>query len=246
MGFSLDFIPFFDKCHARQRLSGPFLSLGSQEIHSPAQEIIEFAQSNGYAQTAQDRSFKSLLHERYGISEYADCDINGLAALDWDLSRPVAENEHGKWRVIYDGGTLEHIFNIAQVFINIHALCALGGIIVHTTPVSWLAHGFYNFTPKIFQSIGAANGYTQIASAWYLTPQNGKNGQRQGKRSEFCGKERAAPSGLLALENGSLAEPVVIPEEIVNNGLLPVNLMYCLAYQKTKAQAFVQPVEIGY
>lgn len=250
MGFSLDFIPFFDNCHAQHPLSGPFLSLGSQEIHSPAQEIIEFAHRNMYAETARDRSFKSFLRERYGICEYADCDINGLAALTWDLGRPVAKDEHGKWQVIYDGGTLEHIFNTAQVFVNIHNLCAPGGLIIHITPVSWLAHGFYNFTPKIFQNIGRANGYKQIASAWYVTSQRVKNGQREGRRNDFSDKGcrgcHAAPSGLLSLENGSLEDAVVLPESIVGNGLVRENVLYCLAYQKTRAQAFVEPVEIGY
>lgn len=52
---------------------------------------------------------------------------------------------------VFDGGTLEHVFNYPQALINSMSLVKPGGCLVSVTPVDgWLGHGFYQPQPELF------------------------------------------------------------------------------------------------
>lgn len=247
MGFSLNFLPFFDKCHAVHPFASPFLSLGSQEIHDTTEIIDVFFRRNAYKRAAHHGHFEALLRERYAVSDYADNDINGLASFNWDLSRPLPAKLHSKWGVIYDGGTLEHIFNIAQAFENIHNLCAVGGTVIHVTPVSWQNHGFYNLTPKLFYSLCSANKYKPVASAWHVSPQAARSEPRGFFRKLFSSRYALHTANGLVITKEALPPALfTVPDCLVCNGYFPQNALYCIAYRKTSTDAFVTPCDIAY
>lgn len=77
-----------------------------------------------------------------------------------DLNLPVPAELHGNYNVVFDGGTMEHIFDIRMVLKNIHDLLKVGGVIVHAAPSSnFVDHGFYMFSPTLFHDYYEANGY---------------------------------------------------------------------------------------
>jgi ureidoglycolate hydrolase len=68
--------------------------------------------------------------------------------------------------VIINHGTAEHIFNIAQVLMTMHDLCADGGLMVHDAPFTgWIDHGFYCLQPTLFYDLAAANCYEIVRVA---------------------------------------------------------------------------------
>ena len=67
-----------------------------------------------------------------------------------DLNRPVPAELHGRYDIVYDGGTLEHCFNVGQVMRNILAMTRKGGFIVHVNPLNQTNHGFFNFSPTFY------------------------------------------------------------------------------------------------
>ena len=71
----------------------------------------------------------------------------------------------GKYDVIFDGGTAEHIFNFPQVLKNIHDLLKLGGIIIHASPShNHVDHGFYMFSPTVFYDFYSVNKFDILKS----------------------------------------------------------------------------------
>lgn len=66
--------------------------------------------------------------------------------------------------LVLDPGTIEHVFDIAQVMCNIVALLTKGGIVFHVNPVNWVGHGFHNLSPKFFHQFYAANGFDDIVT----------------------------------------------------------------------------------
>lgn len=53
--------------------------------------------------------------------------------------------------VIFDGGTLEHIYSPAAALENIGQCTRTGGVVVHLVPMdNMINHGFYQFSPKLF------------------------------------------------------------------------------------------------
>jgi SAM-dependent methyltransferase len=79
-------------------------------------------------------------------------------ALKLDLNNPIELDR--KFNFIMNGGTLEHVFNIAQGFKTIHDHLAPGGFVYHAMPFTgWIEHGFFNVNPTLVWDLAAANGY---------------------------------------------------------------------------------------
>lgn len=98
-------------------------------------------------------------------------DFHGTpAALQLDLNGPVDLGR--RFGVIFNLGTAEHVFNIAQVFKTVHDHTAPGGMMIHGLPLGgWLDHGFYNVNPTLYWDIAAANGYKILVLLYaQLTP----------------------------------------------------------------------------
>ena len=94
-------------------------------------------------------------------SRVVSIDLHGTpAAHTLDLNAPVWL-EGGQFDLCVNHGTLEHIFDVAQVFRTIHDWTKPGGLMLHEAPFTgWVDHGFYCLQPTLFYDIGAANDYT--------------------------------------------------------------------------------------
>ncbi len=76
-------------------------------------------------------------------------DIEGAEYVH-DLSNPVGKKLKDKFDLIYDGGTTEHVFDIAQAFRNVDAMLKEDGIFVSCVGTDgWFGHGFYQVGPDI-------------------------------------------------------------------------------------------------
>ena len=79
-------------------------------------------------------------------------------ALKLDLNAPIDLKR--QFHIVYNCGTLEHIFNTGQAFKTVHDHTLPGGFMIHQTPfVGWVDHGFYNFNPTLFWDLAAINNY---------------------------------------------------------------------------------------
>lgn len=56
----------------------------------------------------------------------------------------------GPFDVVLDPGTIEHVFNIGQAFVNVRNLCRPGGHIIHTNPMNIPNHGFFSLSPTAY------------------------------------------------------------------------------------------------
>ena len=142
--------------------SGSVLQLGRQEMYFSIADLNHWADEqnvslsttvptrpNGSGNTIDDVSFFNYL----GFESVLSADFSDFEDADFvfDLNLPVSEDLHGKFDMIFDGGTVEHCFNIPQVFQNIFSMLKIGGRIIHGAASSnWLDHGFYMFSPTLF------------------------------------------------------------------------------------------------
>jgi hypothetical protein len=77
-----------------------------------------------------------------------------------DLNMPSPTRLDSQYSLIFDNGTMEHCFNIAQVFVNINSMLYKGGLVLHTSPLNnFVNHGFYQFSPCLFLAFYLKNGY---------------------------------------------------------------------------------------
>ncbi len=78
-----------------------------------------------------------------------------------DMNLAVPENLKGKYSLVLESGSLEHIFNFPRSMANCMEMVQEGGHLLIITPVNnIMGHGFYQFSPEIFYRIlNEANGF---------------------------------------------------------------------------------------
>jgi hypothetical protein len=83
------------------------------------------------------------------------------ATIVHDLNSPVSENLFTRFSCVFDGGTLEHIFNFPVSISNCMRMVKEGGHLITITPANNLmGHGFYQFSPELyFRIFSKENGY---------------------------------------------------------------------------------------
>jgi hypothetical protein len=113
--------------------------------------------------------------------EYASIDIDGSpGSIPLDLNYDqVPEIALGKYQLVTNFGTTEHVANQLNAFKVIHDLTALGGIMIHHLPIQGMFnHGLVNYNPKFFWMLARSNGYKFIymdifgSTSCYELPQN--------------------------------------------------------------------------
>lgn len=85
-----------------------------------------------------------------------------------DLNHPLPEPVRGQYDIVYDGGTMEHCFNVPQVIANILALCRVGGYILHVNPLNYFNHGFYSFHPTFYHDFYTQSGNELVTPIYAL------------------------------------------------------------------------------
>lgn len=112
---------------------------------------------------------------------YASIDIDGSpGSIPLDLNYDSIPREHaGKYQLVTNFGTTEHVANQLNAFKIIHELTAVGGIMIHHLPAQGMInHGLVNYNPKFFWMLARSNGYKwvymdlAIAQTTYSLPQN--------------------------------------------------------------------------
>ncbi len=78
-----------------------------------------------------------------------------------DMNQPVPAGLLGRFDVVYDGGTLEHVFNFQVAIRNFMQMVKVGGrVITHTPANNYFGHGFYQFSPELFYRVfSPPNGF---------------------------------------------------------------------------------------
>lgn len=84
------------------------------------------------------------------FSDYENASIIG------DLNKRLKIKE--KFDLIFDGGSLEHIFNVPQALENYISMLKIGGRFIGYLPVNnQIGHGFYQFSPELFFRVFSEN-----------------------------------------------------------------------------------------
>lgn len=72
------------------------------------------------------------------------------AEIICDLSKPLPPELEGQFDLVFDGGTVEHVYEITTAFDNVRRLVKVGGALVSVNGANnQLGHGFYQFSPEL-------------------------------------------------------------------------------------------------
>src|SRR5690606_17887488 len=101
--------------------------------------------------------------ERLGFDLVDSLDVSDFEGCTHllDLNEPgVPQRLRGRYDALYNGGTLEHVFDVRNALRNIHDLLRPGGMVIHIVPAcGWVDHGFYQISPTLLTDYYAANRF---------------------------------------------------------------------------------------
>jgi hypothetical protein len=180
MGMNLNAAIYLQQRGFLTQRKNKLLDVGPQNIyHVTEQQIVQFLRNQGvidtkkvseeinrlvYFSTPRPDERTTLLSE---ITDLADIEYNsidvcpGLKTEILDLNfDQIPARLRGRYDVVLNFGTTEHIFNQWNCFEVIHDALKAGGVVYHQLPSSgYLDHGYYCYTPLFFKEIAQANGY---------------------------------------------------------------------------------------
>lgn len=97
--------------------------------------------------------------------DYAAIDIDGSpGSIPLDLNYdPAPEDALGRYLLVTNFGTTEHLANQLNAFKVVHDVTAVGGVMMHSLPMQgMLNHGLVNYNPKFFWMLARSNGYRVV------------------------------------------------------------------------------------
>ncbi|MEM9716998.1 MAG: hypothetical protein AAF826_10830 [Pseudomonadota bacterium] len=100
----------------------------------------------------QEDGFCETYLNTIGFPPMESMDFSALenAGYIHDLGQPVPDELKSKFDLVYDGGTTEHIFDIACAFRNVDEMLRDGGFFLSCVGGDgWFGHGFYQIGPDI-------------------------------------------------------------------------------------------------
>lgn len=168
---------------AGQKLGVDFadtLTIGRQEIMASAAQMehafrtIGLPISKDLAQSisAEKGKISDPLFRQLGARNIDAMDVSDFegASVLHDLNRPISDSLAERFSLVFDGGTLEHVFNVTTALESYMKMPRVGGHLILALPANnEMGHGFYQFSPEFFfRTLTSDNGYA--IEAMFLAP----------------------------------------------------------------------------
>lgn len=145
------------------------MELGAQTVHFDDKPFFkEYLSTLGLDPALSEQynynmSCKSM-HQSWG-HDYTSIDLDPLdpESLQWDLNYVSCPEEHlGKYDIVTNHGTTEHLIGQVTSFKLMHDLMKVGGISIHVLPCLEANHGFYSYSPVFFECLAKFNDYEVV------------------------------------------------------------------------------------
>lgn len=152
--------------------AGSVLQLGRQNIGFSETEMEMAAQDVGFP-LARHEPTSGLFDDqgffgRLGFEKIDSLDASDFegASILFDLNSPeIPEIYRSCFDVVFDGGTLEHVFHVPNALRSVAAFLKTGGLVAHALPVhNYFEHGFYCFSPTLLHDFYGQNGFEIVGS----------------------------------------------------------------------------------
>lgn len=176
MGIATGAAELVFKLSKKVNFKGNLLQIGNQEILFNKRSLLYLLKKYNLDKKEfhfDERISSKTFFKIFEFNAVKSLDINQYENADIieDLNYPLNEKFHKKFDFIYDGGSLEHVFNIGQGLKNLTYLVKKGGCIMHLLPANnYIDHGFYALSPTLLKDYYIQNNFKIIE--FFLIKQN--------------------------------------------------------------------------
>lgn len=176
-----------------------------------------------------EKRYVKYLWERVGVKYHSiECDAQ-FDSLMLDLNFDDVPPEYrGRYDLVTNCGTTEHVINQYNSFRVIHDLTRVGGYMYHDLPWSGMTnHGFVNYKPGLFHNLARSN-YYQVAGLWLRAQVNDPTplpadivAHCTDKGAEFYTQYAEHHGGIAVLLRKTQDIPFVPPLDVEPNMVFP-------------------------
>jgi SAM-dependent methyltransferase len=168
MGLDINAVQFLIAARKEGVEFGDVLTIGRQDLNVyPAKMRAELGKhgypTDAFAEGAKDTGYAEPVFRALGAKKVSSLDVSDFegAEVVHDLNKPLPEQFKERFDLVYDGGTLEHVFNFPLALQNCMEMLRPGGMLfMHTIANNYCGHGFYQFSPELFFRVfSAENGF---------------------------------------------------------------------------------------
>ncbi len=150
--------------------AGAVLEFGAQDLCASPEVVAHVLSSAGFEVPGTPIQTAREMYTVIGLTDHCSIDATGQdRAFVYDLNQDLGAvfGFRRQFDLVTNLGTAEHCFNQYQVFKNMHNTCRPGGLMIHAAPCAGnVNHGFYNYHPRFFADLAAANGYEILRLAF--------------------------------------------------------------------------------
>jgi hypothetical protein len=141
------------------------ITIGRQGLYENPKKITKLLAKFGVKIDA------SVLSEKYAEKLLLALGAKEISSIDYadyegatfihDMNKPIDSIHKNKYNLVFDGGSLEHIFNFPIAIKNCMEMVSLGGYFISITMCNnFSGHGFYQFSPELFfRTFSLENGF---------------------------------------------------------------------------------------
>lgn len=184
-------LPPFD-----QRKSQKILVIGNQDCYFSYEKLLRYLTKNDvkhqiiakeeilytegfkWADEALSRTtYRNFVHQKT-LFETLGFQRKNVISLDFsdyehadiihDLNKPISKKLESKYDIIFDSGSVEHVFSIEKALRNFVSMLKPRGLIIQHSPIDMIDHGYYNFTAELFEDFFTVNNF-EIKFSSYIT-----------------------------------------------------------------------------
>jgi SAM-dependent methyltransferase len=176
---------------------GRVVTLGRQHAHLDRDTYSRVLARTGLPAPPAVPMYADALLAALGATSVEAIDASAYqgATIVHDLNQPLPAALGGQFDLVFDGGTLEHVFDVAAAIEScMELLRPQGRFVSATIPNNWCGHGFYQFSPELFfRAFGRENGFSIVEM--YIATVDGRRAYRVhdpaavGARVELCNRE---------------------------------------------------------
>ncbi len=168
MGLDINSVLFLIDARKRGANLGELLTIGRQHLNVYPTKMIRVLEKHGlptdeYRKTCDTSEFSEPTLRAIGATKVYSLDASNFEGADFvhDLNNPLPPELANRFDSVFDGGTLEHVFNFPVAIRNCMEMLSVGGrFFMHTCANNLCGHGFYQFSPELFYRIfSAENGF---------------------------------------------------------------------------------------
>ncbi len=121
---------------------------------------FDFLQEDGHAET---------LMRKLGFGDMETMDFSDYegASILHDLNTKPPKALEKKFDLIFDGGTIEHVFNVPAALEGIYRMLKPGGRFISANGLSgWHGHGMYQFNPELVWTFWSRACNCDVIGCW--------------------------------------------------------------------------------